>query len=66
MSGLAAILCAARSRRQTRSATSLMPPTAATNLNTNFLAAGDPLAEAEREAEHGLAFAQKAAVRSRH
>jgi PAS domain S-box-containing protein len=28
-------------------------------LNTNFLAAGDPLAEAEREAEHGLAFAQK-------
>jgi predicted ATPase len=29
-------------------------------LNANFLAAGDPLAEAEREAEHGLAFAQKA------
>jgi PAS domain S-box-containing protein len=29
-------------------------------LNTNLLAAGDPLAEAEREAEHGLAFAQKA------
>ncbi len=28
-------------------------------MNTNFLAAGDPLAEAEREAEHGLAFAQK-------
>jgi PAS domain S-box-containing protein len=28
-------------------------------LNTNFLAAGDPLAEAEREAERGLAFAQK-------
>jgi PAS domain S-box-containing protein len=28
-------------------------------LNTNFLAAGDPLAETEREAEHGLAFAQK-------
>ena len=28
-------------------------------LNTNLLAAGDPLAEAEREAEHGLAFAQK-------
>jgi PAS domain S-box-containing protein len=28
-------------------------------LNTSFLAAGDPLAEAEREAEHGLAFAQK-------
>ena len=29
-------------------------------LNTNFLVAGDPLAEVEREAEHGLAFAQKA------
>jgi PAS domain S-box-containing protein len=29
-------------------------------LNANLLAAGDPLAEAEREAEHGLAFAQKA------
>jgi PAS domain S-box-containing protein len=28
-------------------------------LNTSLLAAGDPLAEAEREAEHGLAFAQK-------
>jgi PAS domain S-box-containing protein len=28
-------------------------------LNTNLLAAGDPLAEAEREAQHGLAFAQK-------
>src|ERR1700759_323893 len=29
-------------------------------LNTNLLAAGDPLADAEREAERGLAFAQKA------
>ena len=29
-------------------------------MNTNLLAAGDPLAEVEREAEHGLAFAQKA------
>jgi PAS domain S-box-containing protein len=29
-------------------------------LNTNLLAAGDPLTEAEREAERGLAFAQKA------
>jgi PAS domain S-box-containing protein len=28
-------------------------------LNTSFLTAGDPLAEAEREAEHGLAFAEK-------
>jgi PAS domain S-box-containing protein len=29
-------------------------------LNTNLLMAGDPLADAEREAEHGLAFAQRA------
>jgi PAS domain S-box-containing protein len=29
-------------------------------LNTNLLVAGDPLADTEREAEHGLAFAQKA------
>ncbi len=29
-------------------------------LSTNFLMAGDPLAEAEREAEHGLAFAHRA------
>jgi PAS domain S-box-containing protein len=29
-------------------------------LNANLLAAGDPLAEAEHEAERGLAFAQKA------
>ena len=30
------------------------------NLNTNFLAAGDPLVEVQREAENGLEFAQKA------
>jgi hypothetical protein len=30
------------------------------NLNTNLLAAGDPLAEAQRQAEHGLEFAKKA------
>ena len=30
------------------------------NLNTNLLAAGDPLTEAQREAEKGLEFAQKA------
>jgi predicted ATPase len=28
------------------------------NLNTNLLAAGDPLAEAQRQAEHGLEFAK--------
>ncbi len=28
-------------------------------MNTNLIVAGDPLAEAEREAEHGLAFAEK-------
>ena len=33
---------------------------AATSLNTNLLAAGDPLAEVQHEAEDGLAFAQKA------
>ena len=32
-------------------------------LNTNLLAAGDPLAEVQREAEHGLAFAEKARFR---
>ena len=31
--------------------------------NTNLLAAGDPLVEAQREAEHGLAFAREGAVR---
>jgi predicted ATPase len=30
------------------------------NLNTNLLAAGDPLVEAQRETENGLEFAQKA------
>jgi PAS domain S-box-containing protein len=30
------------------------------NLNTNFLAAGDPLAEAQRQAENGLVFAEAA------
>jgi PAS domain S-box-containing protein len=30
------------------------------NLNTNFLAAGDPLAEAQRQAENGLEFAETA------
>ena len=34
------------------------------HLITNMLAAGDPLAEVQREAEHGLDFARKAAVRS--
>src|SRR6267378_1710948 len=29
------------------------------HVNTNFLAAGDPLDETQAEAEHGLAFAQK-------
>ena len=30
------------------------------NLTENLLAAGDPLAEVQREAEHGLAFARNA------
>ena len=59
-SGLAATCCAARSKRRTRSATSLSRPISCDNLITNLLAAGDPLREVQREAEHGLAFAQKA------
>ena len=35
----------------TRAATSPLPPTARNTLNTNLLAAGDPLAEVQREAE---------------
>jgi hypothetical protein len=31
-----------------------------THLNADLLVAGDPLREVQREAEHGLAFAQKA------
>ena len=34
------------------------------NLNTNLLAAGDPLVEVQREAENGLEFAEK--TRSHH
>ncbi len=60
MSGLAVICCVARSRPRTRSAISPLRRTAATNLNTNLLAAGDPLVEVQREAENGLEFAQKA------
>ena len=33
---------------------------ACNNLNTNLLAAGDPLVETQRETEHGFDFAQKA------
>ena len=33
---------------------------ACNNLNSDLLFAGDPLAEVQREAEHGLAFAQRA------
>ena len=36
------------------------------NLNTNLLAAGDPLVEVQREAENGLEFAQKARFGHRH
>ena len=45
---------------QRQSATSRSRPSAASSLNANFLAAGDPLAEAQREAEHGSQFAEKA------
>jgi len=59
MSGLAAICCAARFEAANKIGTLLSPPTAGNQLNTNILMAGDPLAEAEREAEHGSPFAQK-------
>lgn len=36
---------------------------ACNNLNTNFLAVGDPLIEAQREAERGFAFAEKSLFR---
>ena len=36
------------------------------SLITNLLAAGDPLVEVQREAEHGLEFAREGPVRSRH
>ena len=60
MSGLAAIWCVAPSMPRTKSVTSRLRPIAAVHLNTNLLAAGDPLVEVQREAENGLEFAQKA------
>ena len=48
------------SRPRTRSATSRFAAYSCNNLNTNLLAAGDPLVEVQREAENGLEFAQKA------
>ena len=60
MSGLAVTWYVGRSRPRTRSATSAFAAYSCNNLNTNLLAAGDPLAEVQREAENGLEFAQKA------
>ena len=53
MSGPAAICCAAPSRPQTRPAISPLRPTAAIDLNTNLLAAGDPLVEVQRKPRMG-------------
>ncbi len=59
MSGLAAIWCGARSRRRTRPATSLSRRTAAIHLNTNLLAAGDPLARCSAKPRAVSTFARK-------
>ena len=58
MSGKVVICCGVRSRRQTRSVTSLLQAYCYTHLNTNLLAAGDPLDNVQGEVEHGLAFAR--------
>ena len=49
--------CASMSR--TRSAISRLRRYSCLTLNTNLLAAGDPLVDVQREAERGLEFAQK-------
>ena len=54
------IWCVARSMPRTRAGDLTFAAYSCNNLNTNLLAAGDPLAEVQREAEHGLEFAQKA------
>ena len=62
----AAICCVARSRPRTEIGDLTLAAYSCANLITNLLAAGDPLAEVQREAEHGLEFAAEGAVRSRH
>ena len=59
MSGMAAIWCVARSKPQTKAAISILRRICYAHLNTNLLAAGDPLDEVQREAERGLTFALK-------
>jgi hypothetical protein len=49
--------CVGHSTPRTGPVTLLLPHIAATNLNTNLLATGDPLAEVQRQAETGLEFA---------
>ena len=63
-SGRAVIWCVARSRWRIRLATRFND-VQLVHLITNLLAAGDPLVEAQRETEHGLALAQQDWVRSR-
>ena len=66
MSGPAAICCAAPSRRRSKIGDLTFAAYSCNNLITNLLAAGDPLAEVQREAEHGLDVRAEGAVRSRH
>ena len=56
---LAAICCGALSRQQTRIGDLTYAAYSCDQLNTNMLAAGDSLVEAQREFENGLAFARK-------
>ena len=60
MSAPVAICCVAPSIPRTRCGDLTFAAYSCINLITNLLAAGDPLAEVQREAEHGLEFARKA------
>jgi hypothetical protein len=60
MSGLAAIWCVRAFEAANKIGDLTYAAYSCNALNTNLLAAGDPLAEVQREAENGLAFAQKA------
>ena len=58
MSGLAAIWCGAVDAAN-KIGDLTFAAYSCNQLNTNLLAAGDPLVEVQREAEHGLEFAQQ-------
>ena len=60
MSRRPVICCVARSKSRMQAAISRLPPTVLHHLITNLLTAGDALGDVQREAENGLAFAQRA------